>query len=189
LAAHADVDDLDSRRTNVHRLCGTLKDLRHTTLGATKMMQMQKLVRSTEVGPGELGQMETSAGKQNCSLESCAKTVAVVLPERRLCLEHYFEWCYQQLEEMECQVRRRSIDFVKDTTLRAQIEECSNRTLAVSLQHEPLTNLDRSRLLDILLWSGDLLYLMRSPFSDPSESRSYRVNRSTTANVWHKLAR
>ena len=153
------------------------------------MMQMEKLLHGTEVGPGELGKMDTSAGKQNCCLESCAKTVAVVLPGRKFCLEHYFEWCYRQLEEIESQVRRRSIDVGKDAGLRAQIEECSNRTLAVSLQHEPLTNLDRSRLLDILLWSGDLLYLIRSPLSDPSESLSYRSNRHTSANVWRKLAR
>ena len=153
------------------------------------MMQTAKLIRDTDVGPGDLGKMETSARKQNCSLESCAKTVAVVMPERELCLEHYFEWCYQQLEEMEGQVRRRAIDVAKDAELRAKIEECSNRTLAVSLQHEPLTNLDRSRLLDILLWSGDLLYLMRAPHGDPADSVSYRSNRHTSAQVWRKLAR
>ena len=151
------------------------------------MMQTEKLLDRRDVGSGEPGEMDTSAGKQSCSLKSCAKTVAVVLQERKLCLEHYFEWCYQQLEEMENQVRRRSIDFAQDTTLRAQIEECSNRTLAVSLQHQPLTNLDRSRLLDILLWSGDLLYLMRSPIGASSES--YRSNRNITRNVWRKLAR
>jgi hypothetical protein len=152
-------------------------------------MQLEKLATSTGVGPGDLGKMETSAAEQNCSLESCAKNAAVVLAERRLCLEHYFEWCYQQLEDLESQVRRKSMEVTKDTALRTQIEECSNRTLTVSLQHEPLTNQDRSRLLDILLWTGDLLYLMRAPRNELPDSVTYRSHRTRTALAWRNLAR
>jgi hypothetical protein len=133
--------------------------------------------------------MEPTASKKGCSLQSCAKGAAVVLRERSLCLEHYFEWCYRRLEELESQVRRKAIDVGKDAELRAHIEDCSNRTLAVSLQHEPLTNQDRSRLLDILLWSGDLLYLMRAPHATLPDSVSYRSNRTRTALVWRSLSR
>lgn len=152
-------------------------------------MQLEKMAASKGVGPGDLGKMETSVGKQNCSLERCAQNAAVVLAERRLCLEHYFEWCYRQLEDLESQVRRKSMEAIKDAALRTQIEECSNRTLTVSLQHEPLTNQDRSRLLDILLWTGDLLYLMRAPRNELPDSVTYRSHRTRTALAWRNLAR
>jgi hypothetical protein len=47
--------------------------------------------------------------------------------------------------------------------MRAFIEECSRKALDVSLQSEDLTNLQRGRLLDILLWAGELFLLLRAP--------------------------
>jgi hypothetical protein len=130
------------------------------------------------VQPGDLGKMESTASKQTCSLDSCAKTSAVVLAEHTLCLEHYFEWCYQRLEALEVQIHRKPMGVAEDSTLRGLVEECSNRTLAVSLQHEPLTNQDRSRLLDILLWTGDLLYLLRSPQAKLPDSVNFLSSRT-----------
>jgi hypothetical protein len=47
--------------------------------------------------------------------------------------------------------------------MRAFIEECSRKALDVSLQSENLSNLQRGRLLDILLWAGELFVLLRAP--------------------------
>jgi hypothetical protein len=47
--------------------------------------------------------------------------------------------------------------------MRAFIEECSRKALDISLQSENLTNLERGRLLDILLWAGELFLLLRAP--------------------------
>ena len=47
--------------------------------------------------------------------------------------------------------------------MRAFIEECSRKALDVSLQSEDLSNLQRGRLLDILLWAGELFLLLRAP--------------------------
>lgn len=122
--------------------------------------------------------METIAA-QRCSSNSCAQPSAVLVAGRTLCLEHYFEWCYQQLEELEYRIKRRSVGSSEELALRALAEECSNRTLKVSLQYSPLTNQDRSRLLDILLWSGDLLYLLRSPRASLPESANCISKRGT----------
>jgi hypothetical protein len=48
-------------------------------------------------------------------------------------------------------------------SLRAFIEECSRRTLDVALHCEDIDNLQRGRLLDILLWAGELFLLLRAP--------------------------
>lgn len=54
------------------------------------------------------------------------------------------------------------------------VEECSNRALLVSLRCEDLSNLDRSRLLDVLLLSSDLLFILRLPRSGTSAWLAYR---------------
>jgi hypothetical protein len=47
--------------------------------------------------------------------------------------------------------------------MRAFIEECSRKALDLSLQCKELDNLQRGRLLDILLWAGELFLLLRAP--------------------------
>jgi hypothetical protein len=47
--------------------------------------------------------------------------------------------------------------------MRAFIEECSRKALDVSLHSNDLSNLERGRLLDILLWAGELFLLLRVP--------------------------
>jgi hypothetical protein len=54
--------------------------------------------------------------------------------------------------------------------MRAFIEECSRKALEVSLHSENLTNLQRGRLLDILLWAGELFLLLRAPRLTLAES-------------------
>jgi hypothetical protein len=57
--------------------------------------------------------------------------------------------------------------------MRAFIEECSRKALDISLQSENLTNLQRGRLLDILLWAGELFVFLRAPrltFAQPLAS-------------------
>ena len=51
--------------------------------------------------------------------------------------------------------------------MREFVEECSRKALDVSLHSESLTNLQRGRLLDILLWAGELFLLLRAPRLSP----------------------
>jgi hypothetical protein len=54
--------------------------------------------------------------------------------------------------------------------MRAFIEECSRKALDISLQSKNLSNLQRGRLLDILLWAGELFLLLRAPRVSLAES-------------------
>jgi len=47
--------------------------------------------------------------------------------------------------------------------MRAFIEECSQKALEVCLHTGNLTNLERARLLDILLWASELFLVLRAP--------------------------
>ena len=61
------------------------------------------------------------------------------------------------------------------------VEECSRRALEVSLATEGLSNLQRARLLDILLWASDITAADAQSRDKPSSSRSFVTKRKETA--------
>jgi hypothetical protein len=126
--------------------------------------------------------MHGPSGKQECKVNCCAEPAVITLESRDLCLDHFLGSCYERLDKLEPKLRRRSLEEPEIPAAAAFLLECSNRALFISLRHKPLSNLDRSRLLNILLLSGDLQYLLdkpllknekpasgHSPFSDPLE--------------------
>lgn len=113
--------------------------------------------------------METVIARESCRAHGCANCAVIVLLERHLCLEHFFSGCYERLDLLEPMICTRSLDATETEAARVFLRECSNRALFVSLRLEPLTNLDRSRLLEILLSCGELeLRLPKSPVSIPA---------------------
>ncbi len=113
--------------------------------------------------------------RQACSVDSCEFAALIALGQKSLCLKHFIVRCYEWLDDLEPQVQGRI--FVRAEMRRAQamVEECSNRALLVSLRCEDLTNLDRSRLLDILLLSSDLLFQLRVPRNEFPTLFRYRA--------------
>lgn len=121
--------------------------------------------------------MDILKSKESCKAGSCAKPAVISLAARELCLDHFFFSCYERLDMLEPMVRSRPLDAAEIPAVRGLLEECSNRTLLVCLRHEHLTNLDRSRLLDILLLCGDLqLMISKSCFHSGSPGRRYPVD-------------
>jgi hypothetical protein len=116
----------------------------------------------TRWGPGT---MDILTSKESCKTDSCANSAVITLAGQELCLDHFFVSCYERLDNVEPMVRGRSVDATEVQAVRAVLEECSNRALLISLRHEHLNNLDRSRLLEILLLCGELqLLVSRSAF-------------------------
>jgi hypothetical protein len=85
------------------------------------------------------------------------------LDQQDLCLNHFLLRCYAKLEGLDPGGRRFLSEAMSLPAMRAFIEECSRETLEISLKCENLTNLQRGRLLDILLWTGELFVLLRTP--------------------------
>lgn len=94
--------------------------------------------------------------KPQCKTTHCIKSAVSVLSGEELCLDHFLACCYERMDKLEPLVRRPFLDTAEYLAARAFLEECSNRTLLICLHHDPLSNLDRSRLLNILLLAGDL---------------------------------
>src|SRR6202158_6436660 len=107
--------------------------------------------------------MDTMLGKRDCGLGSCGSTAITSLDHQALCLNHFLLRCYEKLEGLDPRGRRFSAEPVDLASMRAFIEECSRKALDISLQSQNLSNLQRGRLLDILLWAGELFLLLRAP--------------------------
>jgi len=94
---------------------------------------------------------------------SCGRAAITTLDRQAFCLNHFLLRCYEKLEGFDPRGRKFSAAPVDLVAMRAFIEECSRKALDVSLQSENLSNLQRGRLLDILLWAGELFLLLRAP--------------------------
>ena len=111
----------------------------------------------------DLGGMDTMLANRNCRVGSCNGAAVATLDNQALCLNHFLSRCYEKLEKLEPRGRKFSSEPVDLTSMRAFIEECSRKALDISLHSQSLTNLQRGRLLDILLWAGELFLLLRAP--------------------------
>jgi hypothetical protein len=110
-----------------------------------------------------LGGVDTLRGKRNCTVGSCGSAAITSLDRQALCLNHFLLRCYERLEGLDPRGRKFTAEPVDLAAMRAFIEECSRKALDVSLQSQNLSNLQRGRLLDILLWAGELFLLLRIP--------------------------
>jgi hypothetical protein len=94
---------------------------------------------------------------RKCSLDSCPDPAVTCLAQRELCLHHFLSRCYEDLDRFDRRTRGSDLDHSGSAMLKAFVEECTRRALEVSLQCQDLDNLQRGRLLDILLWAGELM--------------------------------
>jgi hypothetical protein len=115
------------------------------------------MLQISSKGPRE---MDKATGRIECNASGCVNSAVVVIAGRDVCLDHFFTSCYEQLDALEPKIRSRLLEGGSIHAAKHFLEECSNRALLISLQYEQLTNLERSRLLDILLSCGDLQHLL-----------------------------
>lgn len=96
-------------------------------------------------------------GVRKCGLDSCPDSAVTYFAQRDFCLHHFVSYCYEELDRLDARRNAPQADYSESAALKAFVEECSQCALEVSLKCEHLDNLQRARLLDILLWAGELL--------------------------------
>jgi hypothetical protein len=138
------------------------------------------------------GTSKTSAAAsapRDCSIRGCTSPSVTAL-HQPLCLDHFFAHSYATLENLEAS-HRGDPNASREPALtkaRSLLHDCSLQALHVSLRSENLTNLDRGRLLDILLWTGELSETLRrsakfSPLTRPANAKpTSQETRSSAAN-------
>ena len=134
-----------------------------------------------------VGSVDTKLAERSCSESPCHSAAATSLDQQALCLNHFLLRCYARLEAVDPRGQKSREERVDLAAMRAFIEECSQRALEVSLRRANLTNLERARLLDILLWASELFLILRAPrvipeepsvFSEGPNARSAATRRS-----------
>ena len=118
--------------------------------------------------------MHGPSGKQESKANCCVEPAVITLESRNLCLDHFLGCCYERLDKLEPKIRRRTLEDLEIPAAAVFLVECSNRVLFICLRQESLSNLDRSRLLNILLLSGDLQCLLDKPLLRNENSTSDR---------------
>jgi hypothetical protein len=111
----------------------------------------------------ELGAMSTMYKDRICAVDFCEGAAAASLAQQDFCLNHFIELCYENLQRIDPRSQKTGSVNLDPASLRAFIEECSRRALEVALHCDDISNLQRGRLLDILLWAGELFLLLRAP--------------------------
>lgn len=99
-----------------------------------------------------------------CSASGCGRSSATVLDVRPLCREHFIANCYSHLDEYG---RLLEESRYRDTTtelVRRFLSDCTRHAADLAQSARDLDNLERARILDILLRAGELSrHLRRSP--------------------------
>ena len=124
-----------------------------------------------------------------CSSPGCSRPVVTVFRHESLCLEHFCSKTYEFLDSID--LHRRSNTSLPACTPEQlhKADECARKALDICLSKMILNNLDRARLLDILLWSGDIVSCSGNTHSGKSKEtvrirfESPRFQRSGTGDV------
>jgi len=115
------------------------------------------------VGRRKLGAVSKMFEDKICAVDFCEAAGVASLAQQDFCLNHFIDLCYENLQRIDPRGQKAGRIPLDLPALRAFVEECSRRALDVALHCEDLDNLQRGRLLDILLWAGELFVVLRAP--------------------------
>src|SRR5258708_40339522 len=99
-----------------------------------------------------------------CSVQGCGQTGDAVIDDEALCREHFISRCYAQLERFDEMQKAHRLNMPDAETVRRFINQCSRQADEIEHTTKDLGNLERARLLHIILWANEVgSYLRRSP--------------------------
>lgn len=98
--------------------------------------------------------MQTSAA---CSFRGCSRPVVTIFRHESLCLDHFCSKSYEFLDSVDQHLQSGSASASCTTEQLRVADECERKALDVCLSKMILHNLGRARLLDVLLWSADIV--------------------------------
>jgi hypothetical protein len=93
---------------------------------------------------------------ESCHRSDCPRAVVVTFRTEALCLDHFCARCYEFLDGIDR--RQQSNSAAPGSTVEhiLIVDECARRALEICMSATILNNLERARLLDIVLWCGDI---------------------------------
>jgi hypothetical protein len=101
---------------------------------------------------------------EKCKVESCDNAIAASLDGEALCRQHFIATCYKRLDQYDEIRKGPGLSATNTESVRRFIHECTR--IADEMDHtaQDLDNLDRAKLLHIILSASELgRHLRRSP--------------------------
>ena len=94
---------------------------------------------------------------ESCHRSGCSRPVSTTFCQEALCLDHFCSRSYEILRALD---KHNQLNATSRPATDEQLQiadECARRTLDICMSKMLLNNLERARLLDILLWCGDVV--------------------------------
>ena len=102
--------------------------------------------------------------KQQCNVEGCGQAVAASLDGEAFCREHFISTCYTRLDRYDEIRRGPGLSATNTESVRRFIHECMRTADEMEHAAKDLDNLERAKLLHIILSASELgRHLRRSP--------------------------
>ncbi len=125
---------------------------------------------------------------QPCTVAACGKPGAASLGKRSFCTEHFISACYGRIDEFNHRLGERPFRDTNAEAVRHFVAECTREAADLAHHKEYLDNLERARLLDIVLQASDLVeHLRRSPRIP--DSRLIRLRSDGPEHPWEENTR
>ena len=122
-----------------------------------------------------------------CNAENCELPAITELGGRSLCREHFITACYDQIENFTRQMQGQGFREATAEALRSFLLGCTRQAIDLAQGLDDLENLERARLLDILMRASDLArHLRRSPRKEaviPLQLRSEKLGHAWEEDV------
>ena len=106
---------------------------------------------------GHQGEKAAMHNPECCNRRGCARPVITTFCKEALCLDHFCSRSYEFLNATDARGQLSTASNLPTTEQIQTADECARRTLDICMSKMLLNNLERARLLDILLWCGDVV--------------------------------
>src|SRR6201981_721653 len=91
-----------------------------------------------------------------CGRSGCSEPGIATFGAGTLCSEHFLVACYEVLGRLDRGMGLSTRGATEAREAKRVADECVRGVLAVSLNAAELSNLQKARLLDVLLWAADI---------------------------------
>src|ERR1700737_4161470 len=93
---------------------------------------------------------------EQCGVKGCDQAANAALEGEALCRGHFISVCYAQLERYDEMQKAHRLSVADAESVRRFINQCSRHADEIEHATKNLDNLDRARLLHIILWANEV---------------------------------
>jgi hypothetical protein len=106
---------------------------------------------------GDSGELRAMHLHKPCGYSDCQEHGIASLGAEDLCCDHFVLRCYEFLQQIDVRTRdKKDVDGSPDQM--GSVNSCLQGALEVSLRAASLSNLQKARLLDVILWAGEYVH-------------------------------